>query len=511
MITDKVRLIRKIGEGGMGSVWQAHHLGLEADVAVKFMSAERATSNPRLLKRFKREAAVAAKIRSPHAVQVFDHGVTDDDIPYIVMELLSGVSLADRLALKTRLSLRETVHIVTQTAQVLSAAHKLGIVHRDIKPDNLFLIESEYEVFVKVLDFGIAKRSEADHSVTGTGEVIGTPEYLSPEQLLGKEDSFHADLWALTVVAYRALTGLAPFKGKTLAALSMTIVDAKFEAPSALVESLPKQLDMWFARALHKDCSKRFSSARELASSFGGLVSDVISLSEDDDGVDSLDLSALSASGALPRASGVPESLRDASAKGMAVAPTVAVVTPLPATESAELETPLPNTFTQPTPLASSVMHPHVVRGMDSRGRLVVMLAAAVAAGAVVAYALIPNESSPPRDEVQAGAPVAVSTTASSVAPPTSSPPDVAPASDETAAPVQLEPTATSSAATRAEPLGHEAPKQVIVRPPPMRTSLPTSTQTATTAPPPPPAVDCSKPTYIDKDGVERFRRECLK
>jgi len=184
MVTDKVRLEKPLGEGGMGAVWVAQHLSLEMRVAAKFIHADLAASNPDLVTRFEREAKIAAQIRSPHVVQVFDNGVTSDGTPYIVMEMLHGNSLAEWLALEGCLDVRSVARIVSQVASVLHKAHRLGIVHRDIKPDNIFMVEDEDDLFIKVLDFGIAKATTTpkDKRMTAVGAVIGTPLYMSPEQ-----------------------------------------------------------------------------------------------------------------------------------------------------------------------------------------------------------------------------------------------------------------------------------------------------------------------------------------
>ncbi|MBI4705014.1 MAG: protein kinase [Deltaproteobacteria bacterium] len=268
MVTPSVRLVEKRGEGGMGSVWVADHLSLRTRVAVKFITPELYQQNPELSERFGREASLAAQIKSPHVVQIFDHGRTEDGTPFIVMELLEGESIEDRLKRDGKLGLRETVGLVSQVAKALGRAHKLGIVHRDIKPANLFLVESEYELFVKVLDFGIAKQTGMPPSggLTATGAIIGTPEFMSPEQLLDtKGAGSQADLWALAVVAYEALTGRLPFSGSTVAALIIAITKAQFAAPSEICPDLPVEIDAWFRRALAQDVQGRFGSAKEMA------------------------------------------------------------------------------------------------------------------------------------------------------------------------------------------------------------------------------------------------------
>jgi len=273
-VNENVTLIRILGEGGMGHVWLGKHASLDVEVAVKFVSKELADKDPKVVERFRREAALAAKLKSPHVVRIFDHGVCGDT-PYIVMERLEGETLAEVLARGERLPPRETALVVSQVAQVLAEAHAAGIVHRDIKPDNVFLIESSYELFAKVLDFGIAKNTVPMTSdLTGSGAILGTPGYMSPERLLSTEDNDpHSDVWALAVLAYNLLCGEAPFKGETLPALSLAICESRFEPPGAIDSQLPAELDSWFARAFSAELDDRFTSVDELASTLGYLVS----------------------------------------------------------------------------------------------------------------------------------------------------------------------------------------------------------------------------------------------
>jgi serine/threonine protein kinase len=243
-------------------------LGLATQVAVKFVSKELLEQDKTIIARFHREAALSAQIRSPHAVQIHDHGVTDDGTPFIVLELLDGESLSERVERKGTLTLSDCGQLVTQTAKALARAHRLSIVHRDIKPDNLFLVDSEFELFVKVLDFGIAKQRQMAGvaPVTATGAMVGTPEFMSPEQVLSaKEVDHRSDLWALGVVAYYALTTRVPFTGETLGSLCVAIAAGKFTPPSAIRPGVPKTIDGWFAQALMVDPKDRFQSAREMA------------------------------------------------------------------------------------------------------------------------------------------------------------------------------------------------------------------------------------------------------
>jgi eukaryotic-like serine/threonine-protein kinase len=275
LVTNNVRLLRLLGRGGMGSVWVAEHLGLETEVAVKFITPELAAADASLAVRFKREASAAARIASPHVVRMFDFGLMQDGTPYLVMELLKGGSLREWLDLEQTLTLRRTGRIVAQTAKALTAAHSLGIIHRDIKPDNLFLVEANDEVFIKVLDFGIAKQTKhrVAGAMTSTGMLIGTPEYMSPEQLLSAKDTdVHADLWALAVVAYECLVGRTPFTAETVASLGLVLDRAVLEPPSKVRPELPSEIDGWFRRALARQPSDRFDSARTLASELARII-----------------------------------------------------------------------------------------------------------------------------------------------------------------------------------------------------------------------------------------------
>lgn len=273
----------------MGSVWVADHLTLETQVAVKFIHADLARRGSELAKRFSREAKVAAKLKSPHVVQTFDHGWMDNGTPYIVMELLEGQCLADRIA-RAPLSLQETKALVSQVAEVLQRAHAGGIVHRDLKPQNIFLIDSGYDLFAKVLDFGIARHGHVagDSRVTATGAVLGTPLYMSPELVQSaKEADHHADLWAVAVTAYEALTGTAPFAGETLGAVMIAIAASNFEPVRNLRPEVPDAVDGWFSRALSVERSDRYQTAEEMRDAFlmaaDGQIESKRSASTDDE------------------------------------------------------------------------------------------------------------------------------------------------------------------------------------------------------------------------------------
>jgi len=279
MVTSNVRLLRPLGEGGMGSVWVAEHLSLKTNVVVKFMAEELAKS-PEALARFSREAAAASQVKSPHVVQMFDHGVLDNGAPYIVMELLEGRDLEQQLRASGRLEPREVVAIVAQLARALARAHERGIMHRDIKPSNVFLCDAGGgELFVKLLDFGIAKGPGAGGGVgivgstTRTGSFIGSPFYMSPEQVIGaKTIDFKTDLWSLGVVAFEALTGDKPFFAETVGALALKIHRDPIPVPSDANRALGPAVDAWFVRACAREPEARYASAKDMAEALAVAV-----------------------------------------------------------------------------------------------------------------------------------------------------------------------------------------------------------------------------------------------
>jgi len=268
VIAGKYRLLRKLGQGGMGSVWYAEHLTLHSGVAIKLIDPAIA-DNAEALGRFLREAQSAASLRSPHVVQILDHGV-DNGVPYIAMELLDGESLADRLGRVSRLSPGETAHILVQVSRAIGRAHEAGIVHRDLKPDNIYLVRNDDEEIAKVLDFGIAKSNThglagAVSGATRTGAVLGTPYYMSPEQAEGaKTLDGRADIWAMGVIAFECVLGSRPFDEETLGGLLLAICARPMPIPSQR-GPVPAGFDHWFARTCCRDVTQRFANARDAA------------------------------------------------------------------------------------------------------------------------------------------------------------------------------------------------------------------------------------------------------
>jgi len=247
-------------------VWRAEHVQLRSPVAIKLLD-QAISDNQRVLARFMREAQAAALLRSPHVVQILDVGV-EDGTAFIAMELLRGESLAERIARLQRLPPEEVILFLSQVLRAISKAHEAGIVHRDLKPANIFICADEPE-FAKVLDFGVAKVTAGELAATRNGRtepgvMIGTPYYMSPEQMKARDVDARADLWSIAVIAYECLVGARPFTGEELGELVLAICTGPVPVPSRNA-AVPPGFDQWFAKATQRDRESRFTSAREMA------------------------------------------------------------------------------------------------------------------------------------------------------------------------------------------------------------------------------------------------------
>jgi serine/threonine protein kinase len=267
----RYQILRVIGEGGMGVVYEAEHVLIEKRVAIKVLR-ETFTSRPDVVERFRQEAKSASKIGHPNIVDVSDFGETLSGQSYIVMEMLAGEDLADVLARERVLSPARAARLVFQVARALHATHNKNIVHRDLKPENVYLIERDGAVdIVKVVDFGVAKMNDvetpAGRRLTRTGMIFGTPEYMSPEQALGKPFDHRVDIYALGAIFFELLTGRVPFEGdnfmEILAKHGHARVPTLREAnPSTQVSP---ELERVVMRSLSKEPAQRYQSMGELA------------------------------------------------------------------------------------------------------------------------------------------------------------------------------------------------------------------------------------------------------
>lgn len=265
-VLGRYRLLRRLGAGGMGSVYLARHELLERQVAVKVLHTALA-SLPNARERFLREALAVSKVHHPGVVEIYDVDADDAHL-YFVMELLHGRDLAQVLATEGRLSWRRAGPILVEVAEAIAAAHAAGVVHRDIKPSNCLLVTtSDGHERVKVIDFGIAKLLADDHApaetLTATGEVFGTLPYMAPELAGGASDDPRADVYALGVMMFQLLTGRLPFEGTALQVVSQHLTVAP-PRPRSVEPSIPPAVESIILRALAKHPDDRFPSMREL-------------------------------------------------------------------------------------------------------------------------------------------------------------------------------------------------------------------------------------------------------
>jgi serine/threonine-protein kinase len=256
----------------MGTVWEGVHATLATRVAVKFIDADHANS-PEARSRFENEARAAASLRSKYVVEVYDHGVSEDGRPFIVMEYLDGEPLDRRLDRLGRLPPKDTALILHQVCRALAKAHAARIVHRDLKPENVFLVwdDEDGTDLVKVVDFGIAKFTDGSlgpSSATRTGSVLGTPYYMSPEQARGlRSVDYRTDIWSLGVIAYRCIVGVLPFEGEAIGDLLVKLCTSPIPVPSRFAPDVPPGFDAFIARALARDPAERFQSVQDFGAS----------------------------------------------------------------------------------------------------------------------------------------------------------------------------------------------------------------------------------------------------
>lgn len=277
IIRGKYKILARVGEGGMATVYRAHHLLLDETRALKVISSELARDE-QFVQRFKNEAINTRKLQHPNAVRVDDLDIAEDGRPFIAMEMVEGESLKSFILRAGPLRVSQILDIALQVCEALEAAHALGLIHRDIKPDNIFLVpRREPTPLVKILDFGIARLKEGAPgaarpgvTLTGTGVVIGTPEYMSPEQAMGKHGEQldgRSDLYSLGIVMYRMLTGELPFKADTTVEMILHHIQTIPKPPQALKPQLgiPAYVSAIVMKVLEKDREKRFASAAAMA------------------------------------------------------------------------------------------------------------------------------------------------------------------------------------------------------------------------------------------------------
>ncbi len=272
VLASRYQIVRRIGEGGMGAVYEATHTVIGKRVAVKVL-LEKFISKSDFVARLLQEARLASAIGHEHIVDVTDFGTTDDGRSFVAMEFLDGESLAELTMRDAPLPIERCLRIARQVASALGAAHAKGIFHRDIKPENIYLIQRGDADFVKVVDFGISKAVKpvgddgADYRLTHTGLLLGTPLYMSPEQARGQDDLDHrVDIWALGVLLYECLTGEVPFRANNYLGIIAQVLNHTAPAPSQLRPELgiPDAVEAVVMRAMSKDRDKRYQTMAEL-------------------------------------------------------------------------------------------------------------------------------------------------------------------------------------------------------------------------------------------------------
>ena len=274
LLTSRYRLERRLGRGGMGTVYKATDTFLERAVAVKLIREELVTSSD-AAERFRREAKAAASFAHPNLVTVHDFGVDSDTRVFLVMELLEGFTLRQRLVQQQKLATQQILHVLGGVCSGLEAAHENGLIHRDLKPENIFLVHSGEGEVAKILDFGLAKFliSPTDPAAatvdTVTGVLVGTPQYMSPDQLNGEIASPAWDIWALAVITYEMLTGTHPFPATSLGQMQYSIVNGRFTPLPTHLPDAPAEWQQFFERALNPKTALRPQSAKEFVSTLG--------------------------------------------------------------------------------------------------------------------------------------------------------------------------------------------------------------------------------------------------
>lgn len=263
VIGDKYELVRLLREGGMGTVWVAHNHVLDVHVGIKLIELRTRRTAGALTQRLLEEARAAARLGHASIVRVHDFGETRHGDPFLAMELLDGEDLADLLEREGRIAAAQAVQLLLPIAHALATAHAQNIVHRDVKPENIFLVHDEVAVIPKLLDFGIARMVDNPRKLTVEGSALGTPDYMSPEQARGEPPTEQADLWSFCVVLYEALTGTCPFDGENYNALMRSIIEDT--PPTIATHGVDEpQLQAILERGLEKKKEERWPTMREL-------------------------------------------------------------------------------------------------------------------------------------------------------------------------------------------------------------------------------------------------------
>jgi serine/threonine-protein kinase len=338
VIADRYNIVKKLGEGGMGAVYLGEHVKMGRKSAIKVMAPSMA-NDPDAISRFNREAANASRISHANVCQIYDFGETPEGIIYLAMEFIEGQALTDLIEKEGALEPRRAAHILKQAADGLAAAHDLGMVHRDIKPDNIMIVQGRDGTdIVKVVDFGIAKAVQGDDTsqkVTKTGLVVGTPEYMSPEQLAGDKLDGRSDLYSLALVLYRMLTGVLPFQAETSQEMMikrltddpMTLVDARPDI------AYPPKMQLVLDKALQRTAADRYGDARDFGNETMDAVAGLAAVPEtrvDQQRVSAMATQVMDTEAALKLSTKYQAAAKKGGAKGGAAPAAAPVAAPAP-------------------------------------------------------------------------------------------------------------------------------------------------------------------------------------
>jgi eukaryotic-like serine/threonine-protein kinase len=467
VVADKYRVERVLGRGGMGFVVEATHLQLDQKVALKFLLPEVA-AHPEVVGRFVREARAAVKVQSEHVARVLDVGSTPSGAPFMVMEYLRGDDLARLVTERGPLPLQDAVGYVLEACEAIAEAHAIGIVHRDLKPANLFLAERPSgRPIVKVLDFGISKlpMSVNDAALTKPTTMMGSPSYMSPEQMVAADTvDRRTDVWALGVVLYELLTAKLPFMADTMPELVGAVLQRRPEPIAALRPDAPPEIQAIIDHCLQKEREARYANVAELAAAlvpFGPARSD-LSLER-----------ILHVLGLPPGSVRAPPRVAQASTAYR------------PATH----------------PVAEPTFSPTTTHGgTGARGgsrRWIPIAAIAIAAGGIGAFAIARGRSASTPARIEA-APSPADSRATSYPAPSTEPPRT------TLAPVPSAVVEPSTAPVHETPPAPDhVPARVEKTAPRAAPAAPAASASAPAGP------DCHVVSYFDADGNKHFKKEC--
>jgi eukaryotic-like serine/threonine-protein kinase len=471
ILAGKYRVERVLGIGGMGVVVAAHHIQLDAKVALKFLLPD-ALDNSEAVARFAREARAAVKIKSEHVALVTDVGTLPNGAPYMVMEYLDGGDLAAWLKERGPLPIEQAVEFVLQACEAIAEAHALGIVHRDLKPANLFCIRrADGRLSIKVLDFGISKMTQFGGSgpgaVTHVSALMGSPLYMSPEQMRSAKDvNSRTDLWALGIVLFELLAGKPPFVAESLPELFHRVSGEPPPPLRGMRPEVPVDLEAVIRRCLEKDREQRYLNVAELA-------------------VALLPFAPKRGKASVERISGILQAA-GLSASALALPPSP--------------HSPGTQVSAGTMPAVGRTTGGRTTAGSSGRKRAAIWggVGAAAVLVAVVSAGVLLKRPRPPREDPQ----VAVQSPPPGAAVAVRAPPPSA-ASETPAAPA-AEPSVSASAAS-ANPIARPAAQ-------PARPSSGTPFGTKPTPPPPPTAhkLNCNPPYVIDSAGDRQYKRDCL-